>query len=311
MRMEMRAERRIGSPVGPRRRRFKTWYYIEYGFVRTLFFVCRVWPKFMIAPLAYVFSLIAPLYPRSRIAFANAAFAFGRQMSPREIRRLVRRSFFNLCRSFVECAKFSPDNIENLKEKYSYTGEEAFYRIVERGKGVIVFTAHLGNWELSGAYVSHVHHPLAALMRFMPNPLLNRFVLKQRERMKIGLIPNQDAGPLIQRFLKANNIVVFLADQYGGGKGVPVMFFGRPTMVARGPFIFSLRTGAGLLPVFFVRDPERPDRHVINVQPEIVIERHGDLERNIAAAAQKVIDSLEDHIRKYPDQYLWIHRGWR
>jgi KDO2-lipid IV(A) lauroyltransferase len=123
------------------------------------------------------------------------------------------------------------------------------------------------------------------------------------------VIPKKRAVREIIKGLNKNEIVGILADQDGGRNGVFVNFFGRKASTPEGAIAFALKTGCAVLPTFIIR--EDGARHTFKIEPPIHITRSGNYEMDIKTNLQTWTDILESYIRRYPEQWLWIHKRWK
>ena len=178
-----------------------------------------------------------------------------------------------------------------------------------RGKGLIVATGHLGNWELGGAYVAARGMPIDAVARHMANPLFDRYLTRTRERIGMSIIHDDEAVKRVPRSLRAGRVVAFLVDQGAVGLASTwVPFFGRFAKTPRGPAVFALRLGA---PVVFGAVVRRPSgRYMITFEAIDTVET-GDREIDVDRIVADYTQALERHVRSAPEQYFWHHRRWK
>lgn len=186
-------------------------------------------------------------------------------------------------------------------------GEEAlatFRRHVSPGSGSLVVTGHLGNWELAGAFLAVAGLPVVAVVR-RQEPGFERRLAELRRRLGVASIPMEEATRALPRALDAGKTVALVADQHAGDRGVAVPFLGRPASTFRGPARLSLCLGAPLLFGALVREGEGY-RAVLEpvATPEPGPEAEGELTRRWVAC-------LEEAVRRWPEQYLWLHRRWK
>ncbi len=177
-----------------------------------------------------------------------------------------------------------------------------------RGKGVIVLTGHIGNWELAGAYVASCGYRLAAVVKPPSNPHVARHAESVRRRLGIETIPMPEARSGVAAALAANRVVALVADQGAIRSTTWVPFFGRPTRTPAGPGLFATRTGA---PVLFGALVAQPDG-AYRLEGEVLVEEEtGDPADAARHVAERFRARLEAMVRRYPDQYLWTHRLWK
>jgi KDO2-lipid IV(A) lauroyltransferase len=227
-----------------------------------------------------------------------------------EIERIARAAYANLGRTSVETAILPARSRQQIIDLFE---DVVGWNIVEerlaRGKGLIIVTGHLGNWELGGAYVAARGIPLDAVARHMANPLFDRYLTSTRERIGMSIIHDEDAVKRVPRALRSGRAVAFLIDQGAVGLASTwVPFFGRLAKTPRGPAVFALRLGA---PVVFGAVARRPSgRYVLTFEAIDLVEtghREDDVDRIVAQYTM----ALERQIRRTPEQYFWHHRRWK
>jgi KDO2-lipid IV(A) lauroyltransferase len=250
-----------------------------------------------------VFDLLAPRLRRT--AWRNFELAMP-ELGLEERARLLEGCWMNLARVIAMMAQFPRIGKDNIREFIRYEGLENYQQAKARGRGVLVATAHLGNWEFSAFAHALLTEPMAVVARPMDNPLLDDVVTRYRT-----MSGNQVIGrgqnflrPLMET-LRDNGAVGILADQnVTADRGVFVEFFGRKACVDAGLVRLAHRTGAAVVPGYALWS-EAEGRYVLHFEPEI--EMSGDAQ----ADTQAVQARLEAAIRRAPEQWLWIHRRWK
>jgi KDO2-lipid IV(A) lauroyltransferase len=177
-----------------------------------------------------------------------------------------------------------------------------------RGKGVIVLTGHIGNWELAGAYLAASGFPLAAIVKPPSNPYVARNAEQVRARLGIETIPLPEARRGVMAALRANKVVALVADQGALRSSTWAPFFGQATRTPSGPGLFAARSGA---PVLFGALVALPDGGYELMGEVIEEEATGDVGEVIERIATKYRARLEALVRRLPEQYLWTHRLWK
>jgi len=251
----------------------------------------------------------APLGIRRRVAEKQIAAAFP-EYSSREVKRVARESYRHLGRVAAETALLSRlDSTRVLEHFESTDGLELVARNVAEGRGAIVLTGHLGNWELAGAAVAAKGMPIDVVVRLMGNSLFDEYLTRTRGQLGMTVIRDRDAVRQTARSLRAGRVIAFLVDQSGLHIASSfINFFGRPAKTPRGPAVFALRLDA---PAFFGVSVRQPDgRYRIRVR-EIVTERTGDTDRDVDAILNEYSRLLEHYVRQTPEQYFWQHRRWK
>ncbi len=245
-----------------------------------------------------------------RIALANLTRAFGGQMAKSEMRGLAVRVFENMCRIVFEMGWALHLPKSEWTRFFSISGIENYVNAAARGKGVLMMTAHFGNWELlpliahmSGARPRIVYRPLE-------NAFLDRFIRANRSRFGAVMIPTR-RGAMQKMYLalRRGNPVALLADQNEVlHKGVFVDFFGHPACTNASLAMLSLRSGAPVVPVFMIRQGRR---FRVEFGPALDPLRTGDTTRDVEENTQIYTRIIEDFIRRYPDQWFWVHQRWK
>lgn len=227
-----------------------------------------------------------------------------------EVERVARGAYEHLGRTTIETAllpSLGRAGILELMERVE--GWELVERAMAAGRGLIVVTGHLGNWELGGAYVAARGLPLDAIARRMENPLFDRYLTETRERIGMTVVHDADAVRRTPRALRGGRAVAFLADQ--GVMGLAstfVPFFGRPAKTPRGPAVFALRFQVPV--VFGVALRQPGGRYVLSFE-SVPVEDTGDRDRDVDTIVARYTAVLEKWVRRAPEQYLWHHRRWR
>ncbi len=226
------------------------------------------------------------------------------------VRTVARDAYDNLGRVAIEASLFARRGAASVLERFADSPD---WSVVERahakGRGVVLMAGHLGNWELSGAYVAArgvACHPIA---RGMSNPLSERFFTRTRERLGMHVMHDRDAVRRVPRILRDGGAVGFLSDQATVGLASTfVPFFGRPAKTPRGAAVFALRGGAPLVLVQAIRQPD--GRYRFHAE-EIEGPDSGDRERDVDEIIRRFSVALERLVHRYPGQYFWQHRRWK
>ena len=259
------------------------------------------------AGLAVCFSWFAGRLRRTGERNLEIAFP---ELSIAERRRLLHRAFGNLGRLLGVFSHFSNDN-QRLQDLIICEGLDHLRNAQAAGHGVILFTGHIGAWELSSFALSLFGHPLSFLVRRIDNPKIEAMIDRARTHLGNRTIDKRSAAREMMEILRAGETLGILVDLNTlDREGIFVDFFGRPAsttfMVAK----LALRTGAAVLPVFAPWDKER-GCFLLKVDPPLLIERTGNEQADVRRLTQQYTRIVEDYVRRYPDQWLWIHRRWK
>ncbi len=228
-----------------------------------------------------------------------------------ERKRILRGVFTSLGRQLAELCQFPKYTTENIDEVVVYDGLENYERAYARGKGVLFLTAHFGGWELS-AFAHSLHgHWLHVVMRPMDNEYLDRLLQSYRTMHGNKTVAKDDFVRGLLAAMKAGETVGILMDtNMTPPQGIFVDFFGIAACTASGLARIALRTDAAVVPGFTIWDPEL-QKYQLRFDPALELVRTGNLEADIAANTQRFTKVIEDYVRKYPDQWLWVHRRWK
>lgn len=279
--------------------------------------LCSAIVKIMPSSWLYGFanSLAWFAYKILRRQRANAVesldIAFGREKSKKEKEDIAKDCFVFMARSGVELISLM-DKPQALKKQVSLEGKENLVAALAQGKGVILVSAHFGNFPLMLAKLSLEGYKSAGIMRYMRDKKIEEFFLSKRKRLGIRTIYSQPRRACVEesiRSLRDNEIVFIPIDQNFGEAGVFVDFFGRKAATATGPIILAQRTGAIILPSFIVRQSD--DKHKIIFDKPFVLKQSSDDKETILINIQRLTNIIESYIRKYPAQWSWIHRRWK
>jgi KDO2-lipid IV(A) lauroyltransferase len=258
-----------------------------------------------IAQLVYLFH-----FRLRQVGMHNLEMVFP-EKSEAEHKKILRGVFTSLGRQLAELCQFPRYTPKNIDEVVVYDGLDNFERAYARGKGVLFLTAHFGGWELS-AFAHSLHgHWVNIVMRPMDNPYLDRLLQQYRTMHGNKVVNKDDFVRGLLAAMKAGETVGILMDtNMTPPQGVFVDFFGIKACTASGLARIALRTDAAVVPGFTIWD-ESLKKYRLRFDPAIELVRTGNLEADIIANTQKFTKVIEDYVRQYPDQWLWVHRRWK
>ena len=243
------------------------------------------------------------------IALNNLTLAYGDEKSPREIRILAKNVFENLGKIVFEIGWFSTLSRNDFDKYFRIDGLSHYTNAVAKNKGVLILTAHLGNWELLTAFSGMTGYPVDVIYRPLDFRPLDKFFADQRTRFGGKLIPKNRSMRKILKTLQEKQALGFLMDQnVDWYDGVFVTFFGRRACTNKGLALLALKTGAPVVPMFLLRE-EYGFR--VEIGPEVPLIKTGDKRKDIEANTQQYNDIIEALVRRYPDQWFWVHRRWK
>src|ERR1700716_40116 len=245
-----------------------------------------------------------------RVGMRNLALAFP-EKSAAERARILWGEFTSLGRQLAEVCQIPKYTPENVDQVVVYEGFENYERARARGKGVLFLTAHFGGWELS-AFTHSMHgHWMHVVVRPMDNPYLDRLIRDYRTMHGNKAVDKDDFVRGLLSAMKAGEVVGMLMDtNMTPPQGIFVDFFGIPACTASGLARIALRTDAAVVPTFTIWDEEL-GKYRLRFDPAVELVRTGELESDIRANTQRFTSIIEDYVRKYPEQWLWVHRRWK
>jgi KDO2-lipid IV(A) lauroyltransferase len=231
-------------------------------------------------------------------------------LSPEERLRIIKGVFSNIGRLLGELSQFPKITPENIDRLVDYDGFENYSQAADKGCGVLLLTGHLGAWELCAFAHGMYGHPLSFLARPLDNPLLNRLVNSYRELSGNRAIDKNRSVRAVLEVLRRGGDVGLLIDvNVLADQGVFVDFFGIPACSTTGLAVFALRSEAPVVPGFLIWD-ERLKKHRLRFDPEIPLIRTGDFKEEVRLNTARFTKVIEEYARRYPDQWLWVHRRW-
>ncbi len=248
------------------------------------------------------------------ISMDTLTIAFGKEKSRRELEAICQGCFENAGRGVIEVGVFNT-RPSLLVSKFRFEGESRRYldEALALNQGVLVVSAHFGNFPLMLLYLSCMGYPTHAIIRPSRDEAIEKHFQAARNRLGLKTIhsyPRESCVSQSIKALRAKELLVVLLDQNTGSKsGVFVDFFGQKAGTATGPIVFALRTGSPILPMFTVRDTE--DSHKIIVEPHFYLEMKETDEATIAHNVQKITNIIEKYIRAYPREWGWMHRRFK
>jgi KDO2-lipid IV(A) lauroyltransferase len=200
---------------------------------------------------------------------------------------------------------------ENTRDWIRTEGLDNYLAAKARGNGVLIVTGHLGAWELSSFYHSLMGFPMSMVARPLDNRRLDEFVNGIRCLHGNHVLCKDDfARGLLTAMRRGETVGILMDTNMTPPQGVFVEFFGKQACAASGVARVALKTGAAVLPGFMLWE-QAERRYVLHFGSQLEFEQSGDADADIVAATQQCTSAIESWIRRYPDQWLWIHRRWK
>ena len=258
--------------------------------------------------LGCIFSFL-PL-KRTRVSLDNIQKSIGDSLGRRGAERLNRKVLLHFGQMLFEVPHVFRMNDKNLKSYVTFVRQEILQEALNRGKGVFILTGHLGNWEIMCAALSIRFGRLSVVMRPMDFRPLDRVINDLRSRFGAEMIPKQKAMRKLLDAVKQKRMIGILLDQnVDWYAGVFVKFLGRWACTNKGLALLALKTGTPVIPTFAVRRED--GRYSIVFCDEVRLIRTGDKTRDIEENTALFTKSIEDYIRRYPEQWFWFHMRWK
>jgi KDO2-lipid IV(A) lauroyltransferase len=245
-----------------------------------------------------------------QVARVNLQRAYGDQWSEAEIERVARESFRQIGITLIEFFLRQPRITgEEVEREVRFEGQEHYEAAFARGNGVILVTAHYGNWEMMGPRLHRAGYKVSAVSRTADDPGLEHMIESIRQRCGLQQIPRRQAARLGLAALRKNEILAILLDQNTAEGGVFVPFYGYPASTATGPAVFALKTGAALVPTFCIREAD--GSHTMKAWPPIYPTSTGDRTEDVRSLTAEITRVIELQIRERPELWCWLHNRWK
>ncbi len=285
---------------------------IEFGFIWVLVHLLRLPPRGVarrmgagLAGLAWI------LLPRLlRVGMRNLQIAFPEQTESQH-EQILRGLYRTLGWQIAEFCQMAKYTVPQASKFIEYDGLQNYLAAKKRGKGVLVVTGHLGAWELSSFFHSLNGYPMGMVIRRLDNPLVDQLVNRIRCMHGNKVLHKDDFARALLGAMRAGETVGILMDtNMTPPQGVFVPFFGVQACTASGLARVALKTGAAVLPGCLMWDATRK-KYVLHFGQELALVRTDDAEADIIANTATFTAAIESYVRRYPDQWLWVHRRWK
>jgi KDO2-lipid IV(A) lauroyltransferase len=273
----------------------------------------------VLPPKALVFiskiagSIMFYLYKKYRKrVIGNLLIAFEREKDLHEIKKLAQKVFFHFTLTPLEAVYIVANPLERFLLKMNIKGRECLDAALAKGNGVIALGAHLGSFPLLGVRLAAEGYPLNTIINEANFPKLMKRIDTYARKMGQKLFFPKPAATSVKKSLnclRRNEILYLVADEQQRRGGLPVPFFGQKAFTAPGPAIFSLKTGAPILPMFVLRG-DGIERTLVIGNP-IEIERTFNEKKDVEMLTAKFTEAIEEAVRRYPSQWAWLNRRWK
>jgi len=272
----------------------------------------RIFPRRWLLGVGGLIGLLGYLLEsrRRRITTENLRLALGDAVSPAERKRIAKACWRNLGRNIIELLSFGNHGPEAIGTIVHYEGLEHIQDAYARNRGVLLFSAHFGHWELTALMQGYLGLPLTLVTRPLDNAGLERVMADQRNRSGNTIIHKRNAIREIIGALRAKGGVAIVIDQDAREQGIFVPFFHQLASTTPTLAMLAIRTGATIVPTFSVPQPDGSYKTIY--LPALELEYSGDREKDAIMVTSKATAIIEDWIRRHPEHWFgWLHRRWK
>jgi KDO2-lipid IV(A) lauroyltransferase len=243
------------------------------------------------------------------IALSNLKIAYGSELPLSSLKGIARKSFIHFGKFLADLIKFSQLKEEQKSKLISVEGEENLDKAIEAGKGILIFSAHYGSWEIAPYFLSK-KAKFYVIARPLDNEFLEIELLKMRTTLGADVIYKQQAAKRILQSLRDKEMVAILIDQNVlRSQAVFVDFFGKRAATTPSLAAFFLRAKSPLLPVFCY--PDSSNTYHIDILKPLRVDLSGEYEQDVLKITQICTKIIETQIRKNPYYWLWFHNRWK
>jgi len=285
---------------------------LEYGATRSLIAILGLLPPSVAMALGQQIGNLAFVLAGNlrKTGQRNLELAFP-EKDEKERTEILRGCFRNLGRALGVFSQMSTKSAETLRKLLRPQGLEHIELAKSDGKGLILYTAHLGAWELTSFGLSLLGYPFSFLVRRVDNPEVEEFIDRTRMRFGNQTMDKVSAARSMVKVLRSGEVLGLLLDLNTlDDEGIFVDFFGVPASTNFVVAKLALRTGSPIIPLFAPWDADSK-KFLLKAHPPLLGESTGDEEADIRRLTEKLTLVIENEIRRYPDQWLWIHKRWK
>lgn len=282
-------------------------YLFLYGLFLIIFYLVKIFPDGYLIGKGLGNLIYWLLKDRREITINNLKLVYGDKLTEREILSLCKEIYQQLGITLVEFTKLDNLKKDDFPSLVDIEGLEYLKEAYALGKGVIVYSAHFGNWEWLASIISLLGYPFNAIARTQDNPYFDRKINEIRSAKGVNIIPRGMAVRKAIKALRRGELLLVLGDQNGRKDGWLMDFFGHPALTYPGAVQLAERTGAVVLPAYLIR--KEPGKFLLKIYPYHEIEQDAG-EKEQRELLKLLTGTTEDIIDKYPEQWLWLHRRW-
>ena len=281
------------------------------GVLHGVMWFSRYMPFCLVWVFAKIFDAIGYGFASTnrKIAKESITTALGSEKSKKELDRIVRRCFFRIVYSVVELIYYL-SHPRKCVDTVTFEGKEKLDNVLSKGKGAVVVTAHFGNFSLMALRLVQEGYSVSSIFRPLRDPKLSEDVCRIKHNLGIQAIYSNPSRRCVLeslKVLKNKHIVSLLIDQdFADDKAVFVNFFGKKAATAIGAYVFAMRSGGPIVPMFMVKEP-RGNKHRVVIEDPIYVSKGQSSEEVLS----KVMLIIEQYIRQYPHEWAWMNKRWK
>lgn len=285
-------------------------YKFEYYLIRFFYIIFSFLPFKLVEYIAdfTAFLLKSVFRFRRQVLQANLIRVYGNNL-PLKSKELTKKIYRNFVYVWFELLQGKKLNKSNFNQHFTIHNLEVLNNIVLKGRGAIIVTGHLGNFEWLMPFFSLQNYNFKVIMKKLKNPYVNKFIIRLREQFGGQTVVKKKAPREGYKFLQTGGLFAIIGDQDARRKGIFVDFMGLPSSTAIGPASFHLKTKAPLIFIALIR--RRYGYFDVFFEEVIIGENLTKSDENLMAVTQAHTKVLEKWILKYPDQWFWIHKRWK
>lgn len=244
---------------------------------------------------------------RKRLAIGQILFC-NITDDPEEAKRIAKKSTTRFGRMIIDVLRYPEIKDGAYREMYEMIGREYLDDIKESGKGAIIASMHSGNWELLGGILASEGYPLISVA-MKQNGDADRFINEYRELMHQHVTYKTGMREMIAE-LKKGSMIGLIMDQDPGTSGVLAPLFGYQTLTATGPAVLARLQDVPIIPMTIHYDAYQ-GKHIIEIKQPFYAEHTEDKKRDAIVTCVKLNEFVEDHVRRYPEDWFWLHNRWK
>jgi len=246
---------------------------------------------------------------RKALVISNLCHAFP-DKSQEEIQHIALKNYQNIFQTFFETLWIQRISEHQIRNIVNIPQLPLLDEMVSRGKGLIMLSGHLCNWELIALAVGMLSgHPLQIIVKKQHNPFADRLMNRLRTKFNNTVVDMDRAPRETLKRLREGGVVAMLADQSGPAEGLFVDYFGRPASTHIGPAVFFLRTNAPIIMTYGIRNSD--GTFDVSFEEVPTSDVSGTDDQKIRTITERHVKMLEQFVRKHPDQWLWMHKRWK